>query len=65
MENGKKEIFTENKIEGRNAVLEALRSGRSVDKIYVLMGAHDGPISRFSGKLRSMIQSSVMYRKNG
>lgn len=44
MENGKKEIFTENKIEGRNAVLEALRSGRSVDKIYVLMGAHDGPI---------------------
>lgn len=44
MENGKKEIFTENKIEGRNAVLEALRSGRSVDKIYVLMGVHDGPI---------------------
>ena len=44
MENGKKEIFTENKIEGRNPVLEALRSGRSVDKIYVLMGAHDGPI---------------------
>lgn len=44
MENGKKEIFTENKIEGRTAVLEALRSGRSVDKIYVLMGAHDGPI---------------------
>lgn len=44
MESGKKEIFTENKIEGRNAVLEALRSGRSVDKIYVLMGAHDGPV---------------------
>lgn len=37
-------IYTENKIEGRNAVLEALRSGRSVDKIYVLMGSHDGPI---------------------
>lgn len=44
MESGKKEIFAENKIEGRNAVLEALRSGRSVDKIYVLMGAHDGPV---------------------
>ena len=25
----------ENKIEGRNAVMEALRSGRSVDKLYV------------------------------
>lgn len=37
-------IYTENKIEGRNAVLEALRSGRSVDKIYVLIGSHDGPI---------------------
>lgn len=44
MENEKKEIYLENKIEGRNAVLEALRSGRSVDKIYVLMGSHDGPI---------------------
>lgn len=44
MENGNKEIYTENKIEGRNAVMEALRSGRSVDKIYVLMGSHDGPI---------------------
>lgn len=33
-----------NRVEGRNAVLEALRSGRSVDKLYVQMGSHDGPI---------------------
>ena len=31
-------------IEGRNAVLEAFRSGRTIDKIYVLDGCQDGPI---------------------
>ena len=35
---------SENRLEGRNAVLEALRSGRSVDKIYAQAGLHDGPI---------------------
>ena len=34
----------ENKIEGRNAVLEAFRSGRSVDKLFVLDGCQDGPV---------------------
>ena len=32
------------KIEGRNAVLEAFRSGKTVDKLYVLSGCKDGPI---------------------
>lgn len=36
--------MTENKIEGRNAVLEAFRSGRTVDKLYVLDGCPDGPV---------------------
>ena len=31
-------------IEGRNAVLEAFRSGRPIDKIYVLDGCQDGPV---------------------
>ena len=31
-------------IEGRNAVLEAFRSGRTIDKIYVLDGCQDGPV---------------------
>lgn len=34
----------ENKIEGRNAVLEAFRSGKTVDKLYVLGGCQDGPV---------------------
>lgn len=36
--------FTENHIEGRNAVLEAFRAGRPIDKLFVLDGCQDGPI---------------------
>ncbi len=32
------------KIEGRNAVLEAFRSGRTIDKLYILDGCQDGPV---------------------
>lgn len=31
-------------VEGRNAVLEAFRSGRTIDKLYVLDGCKDGPV---------------------
>ena len=34
----------ENMIEGRNAVLEAFRSGKAVDKLFVLDGCQDGPV---------------------
>ncbi|MBO6196868.1 MAG: 23S rRNA (guanosine(2251)-2'-O)-methyltransferase RlmB [Butyrivibrio sp.] len=42
-----KEILTpgEEKIEGRNAVIEAYRSGKTIDKIYILDGCQDGPVS--------------------
>ncbi len=36
--------FEETKIEGRNAVLEAFRSGKTIDKLYVLEGCQDGPV---------------------
>lgn len=36
--------MNENMIEGRNAVLEALRSGKPVDRLYILDGCQDGPI---------------------
>lgn len=35
---------TESKIEGRNTVLEAFRSGRTIDKLYILDGCQDGPV---------------------
>ena len=34
----------ENYIEGRNAVLEAYRSGKTFDKLFVLDGCQDGPV---------------------
>lgn len=39
---GKEE--NENIIEGRNAVLEALRAGKPIDKLFVLDGCQDGPV---------------------
>ena len=32
-------------IEGRNAVLEAFRSGKCVDKLFILDGCQDGPVA--------------------
>lgn len=34
----------ESQIEGRNAVLEAFKSGKTIDRIYVLDGCQDGPV---------------------
>lgn len=36
--------FQESNIEGRNAVLEAFRSGRTVDKLFVLEHCEEGPV---------------------
>lgn len=36
--------FEELTIEGRNAVLEAFRSGKTIDKLFVLDGCQDGPV---------------------
>ncbi|HIS55855.1 MAG: 23S rRNA (guanosine(2251)-2'-O)-methyltransferase RlmB [Lachnospiraceae bacterium] len=36
--------YEELTIEGRNAVLEAFRSGKTIDKLYVLDGCQDGPV---------------------
>lgn len=38
----KEEEFT---IEGRNAVIEAFRSGKTIDKVYILDGCQDGPVN--------------------
>lgn len=45
-------------LEGRNAVLEAFRSGKTIDKLYVLKGCKDGPVQtilREAGKQDTMI----------
>ena len=35
---------SQDQIEGRNAVLEAFRSGRTMDKLYMLKGSKEGPL---------------------
>jgi len=36
--------YQEFTIEGRNAVIEAFRSGKPIDKVYILDGCQDGPV---------------------
>lgn len=46
--------YEELTIEGRNAVLEAFRSRKTIDKLFVLSGCQDGPI-------KSIIRESKKY----
>ena len=36
--------YEEFTIEGRNAVMEAFRSGKTIDKLFILDGCKDGPM---------------------
>lgn len=46
--------YEEFTIEGRNAVMEAFRSGKTIDKLFVLDGCQDGPV-------RSIIREAKKY----
>ena len=37
--------YEELTIDGRNAVIEAFRSGKTIDKVFILDGCQDGPVS--------------------
>ncbi|MDY5484419.1 MAG: 23S rRNA (guanosine(2251)-2'-O)-methyltransferase RlmB [Clostridium sp.] len=39
-------------IEGRNAVIEAFRSGKTIDKLFVLDGCQDGPVKTITREAR-------------
>lgn len=52
-------------IEGRNAVLEAFRAGKTIDKLFVLDGCQDGPVKVFCGKPKRRIPLSILWIKNG
>lgn len=43
-QNGVLVKYEEFTIEGRNAVLEAFRSGKTIDRLYILDGCKDGPV---------------------
>lgn len=44
--------YEEFTIEGRNAVIEAFRSGKPIDKLFILDGCQDGPISTIKREAR-------------
>ena len=44
--------YKELTIEGRNAVIEAFRSGKTIDKVYLQDGCHDGPLNTISREAR-------------
>lgn len=44
--------YEEHTIEGRNAVMEAFRSGKTIDKLYVLDGCHDGAVNTIKNLAR-------------
>lgn len=60
--------YRELTIEGRNAVLEAFRSGKTIDKLYILDGSHDGPINsilRESKKQQTIVRFVSKDRLDG
>ncbi|PXV88371.1 23S rRNA (guanosine2251-2'-O)-methyltransferase [Lachnotalea glycerini] len=44
--------YEELTIEGRNAVLEAFRAGKTIDKVFILDGCQDGPIKTITREAR-------------
>lgn len=46
--------IAEDRIEGRNAVIEALRAGRAIDKIYIAKGEVDQTLGHIASKARGM-----------
>ena len=51
-------------IEGRNAVIEAFRSGKTIDKVYVLDGCQDGPILTIKREARKQ-DAIIKYVEKG
>ena len=47
-------------IEGRNAVLEAFRSGKTIDRLLIQDGCQDGPSGPLPEKRESTIPLSIM-----
>ena len=52
--------YEENTVIGRNAVLEAFRSGKTVDKLFVQDGCQDGPVKSILREAKKQ-QTLVRY----
>lgn len=52
--------YKEFTIEGRNAVIEAFRSGRTIDKIFIQDGCQDGPMTTIKREAKKQ-ETTVKY----
>lgn len=52
MKEAQQNHYEEYTIEGRNAVMEAYRAGRTIDRLYVLDGCQDGPVMTIKREAR-------------
>jgi 23S rRNA (guanosine2251-2'-O)-methyltransferase len=50
-------------IEGRNAVLEAFRSGKTIDRLFVLDGCKDGPVQTIMREARKHKDTVISFVK--
>ena len=50
-------------IEGRNAVLEAFRSGKTIDRLFVLDGCKDGPVQTIMREAKKHKDTVVSFVK--
>ncbi len=55
--------YSENIIEGRNAVLEALRAGKPIDRLFVLEGAHDNALGSILREATAHPETKVSFVK--
>lgn len=53
--------YEELTIEGRNAVIEAFRSGKTIDKLFILDGCHDGPINTILREARKQQDAIIRF----
>lgn len=51
-------------IEGRNAVLEALRSGKPVDRVFILAKSYDAPFEPLSERPKRGTVSLALWIKS-
>ena len=56
--------YEELTIEGRNAVMEAFRSGKTIDKLFVQDGCKDGPVQSIVREARKHDAIISFYREN-
>jgi len=55
--------YNELTFQGRNAVLEAFRSGKTIDKLFILDGCQDGPIKSIVREAKMQL-SIMLIRKD-